>query len=240
MIPKSFEVKNYLRNIEKNMKSAALTIQATDILLITVNEHETSALKTALAKIAGTPIRAQGKIHREPYDQYIVNRQRVTHVVGLMGSSQSGGSRETTRKALEDLSPKLLIAVGIAWGAWEDKGQKIGDVLISQQVQIGSSAKLKENEIILRGARPEMRGTPVKQMLAAQRNDLPSLNLYTGIVLSMDNLLDSLEIRNQLRAAIPELVGGEMEGQGIYEALRDHDSNTKPDWLIVKGICDWG
>jgi nucleoside phosphorylase len=217
----------------------ALQIDKTDILIITVNEHETAAVSKELEAIAGSPKHGQGAKHLEPYEEYgPINGHRVVHVVARMGSSQSGGSRDTTRKAIEDLDPQLVLAVGIAWGAKEDQGQSIGDVLLSHQVQMGSPAKLTDGNVTLRGARPEMSATPIKLIESTARLQFPDLKVHTGVVLSRDDLFDTLDLRNKFRDSLPEAVGGEMEGQGIYEAICDLNANVQ--WLIVKGICDWG
>lgn len=217
----------------------ALHIEKTDILIITVNQHETAAVSKELEAIAGSPKHGQGAKHLEPYEEYgPINGQRVVHVVARMGSSQSGGSRDTTRKAIEDLNPQLVLAVGIAWGTKEDQGQSIGDVLLSHQVQMASPAKLTDDAVILRGARAEMSSTPIKLIEATARQQFPDLTIHTGVVFSRDDLFDTLELRNKFRDSVPEAVGGEMEGQGIYEAIRDLNADVQ--WLIVKGICDWG
>ena len=120
----------------------ATPLTSTDILLITVNENETTALRTVLEKLTGCKASpGQGLVNREPYNDYgLIRHQRVCHVEAAMGSSNSGASRDTAKKAIEDLNPKLLIAVGLAWGAFENR-QNIGDVLCADQVQIGSNTK---------------------------------------------------------------------------------------------------
>src|SRR3569833_2334329 len=52
----------------------------------------------------------------------------------------------------------------------------------------------------------------------------------------MTILLGPLRYRDQLKAAHPDAIGGEMEGSGIYAAAM----RGKIDWALVKGICDWG
>jgi hypothetical protein len=42
------------------------------------------------------------------------------------------------------------------------------------------------------------------------------------------------------------VIGGEMEGQGLYYATESRVLQiakpplAKPDWIVVKGVCDWG
>jgi nucleoside phosphorylase len=217
----------------------ATPLTSTDILLITVNENETIALRTVLEKlISAKASPGQGLINREPYDDYgLIRHQRVCHVEAIMGSSNSGASRDTAKKAIEDLKPKLLIAVGLAWGAFEDK-QEIGDVLCADQIQIGSNTKITENDTILRGPKPDMDGTLIKLVKAAQQHHHNEITLHTGTILSREDLFDNKKYRDKFIAKVPNIVGGEMEGQGIYQAIRE--SHTKPDFLIIKGICDWG
>lgn len=217
----------------------AQKIDGADILIITVNSHETKAIDEALKTVGAEVTPCQGKKHREPYDDYgYINKQRIVHVTAMMGSNQSGGSRETVIKAIEDLSPSLILAVGIAWGAREDENQSIGDILLSQQVQMGSPAKLLESHVIYRGARAEMQATSIKQIEAVQRHQFSKLKIHRGVIVSRDDLFDDLTQRNKFRDSLPEMVGGEMEGQGIYEAIRE--TGAQVSFLILKGICDWG
>ena len=39
-------------------------------------------------------------------------------------------------------------------------------------------------------------------------------------------------------AAQPSVIGGDMESWGLYTAC--HSAIPTPEWLMVKGICDWG
>jgi nucleoside phosphorylase len=40
-----------------------------------------------------------------------------------------------------------------------------------------------------------------------------------------------------LREDFPDAIAGEMEGAGVHEAST---LDTRPDWIMVKGISDWG
>lgn len=211
---------------------------STDILFITVNNHETTKLREELRMIGAIPKSFQSPTSLEPYDDYgEINGQRVMHAISMMGSGQAGGSRETTKKAIEDLKPKLLIAVGICWGASEGE-QKIGDVIISQQIQINSNLKIKEESAIFRGARSEIDPTTIKLLERARLDCGLELEIHIGLMVSADTLFDDKKQRDMYRNSLSGLKGGEMEAMGIYEAVRD--SNPKPNWIIVKGICDWG
>jgi hypothetical protein len=72
--------------------------------------------------------------------------------------------------------------------------------------------------------------------LTQRRRDDTWPKVRFGLLLSGQKLLDNLDYRESLKALFPEAIGGEMEGVGLYVSA----SEAKIDWIIVKGICDWG
>ena len=59
--------------------------------------------------------------------------------------------------------------------------------------------------------------------------------LHIGTVMCGEKLVDHRPTRDALLKIEPEAIGGEMEGCGIENACRQ----TKTDWIVIKGICDW-
>jgi hypothetical protein len=57
-----------------------------------------------------------------------------------------------------------------------------------------------------------------------------------GLVLSGQKLVDNLDYRESLKSLYPEAIGGEMEATGLYVSA----TVAKVDWIVIKGICDWG
>ena len=57
-----------------------------------------------------------------------------------------------------------------------------------------------------------------------------------GMVASGSDLLDNENYVEDLKKEHPELIGGDMESAGMAAAC--NRKNT--DWIMVKGICDWG
>jgi nucleoside phosphorylase len=49
-------------------------------------------------------------------------------------------------------------------------------------------------------------------------------------------LVDSVSLRQALKARYPDAEGGEMEGAGVYAS----SVRVGTEWIVVKGICDWG
>ena len=64
----------------------------------------------------------------------------------------------------------------------------------------------------------------------------PGVRVWPGLLLSWDVLVDSAALREGLKAHYRDAQGGEMEGAGVYAP----SVRTGTEWIVVKGICDWG
>lgn len=60
---------------------------------------------------------------------------------------------------------------------------------------------------------------------------------HFGLVLSGDKVVDDPVFKKALFDQYRRAIGGEMEGRGAYAACRRKGID---EWIIVKGICDWG
>lgn len=209
-----------------------------DIVLLTVNAHEREQLHSALkSKGLRGSSHVQGHSNEIYCDFGELNGQRIFAASSLIGSTGEGASFDTISNVVADLKPKVIIAVGIAWGGKEDSGQKIGDVLLSTRMRDAQHHKAKPGEVIPRGIIVSSRGTLVKTFLA--RAQATNRRAHEGMLLSIETLFDDKEHRDKfLNAEEGQAIGGEMEGSGLLMALRRVDHSV--DWLIVKGICDWG
>ncbi|GHT28770.1 hypothetical protein FACS18942_09460 [Planctomycetales bacterium] len=146
-----------------------------------------------------------------------------------------------------ELMPVAVVMVGVAFGvnesASETDGQKIGDVLVSDAILPYDAQKCSD------------RGTTYKeypkeagyQLLNAFKDPrdwrYPVLDkqskVFVGAILTGSTLIDSCAYRKKLLSAFKKYnpIGGEMEANGIYGCCRNHSIS---EWIIVKGICDWG
>ncbi len=61
--------------------------------------------------------------------------------------------------------------------------------------------------------------------------------MHIGTVLTSGTLVNSKALVDRLREDFPDAIAGEMEGVGVHEAAA---AGSKPDWIMVKGISDWG
>jgi hypothetical protein len=128
--------------------------------------------------------------------------------------------------------------VGIAFGINKkrtpiNKRQKIGDILIAEQLQPYEAQRVGEKNIS-RNVRPPSAPWLVNLCRSAELM-WDGAKLRFGVVLSGEKLVDNLAFRNQLLELAPEAIGGEMEGAGLYAACHD----KKIDWLLVKAVCDF-
>ena len=207
-----------------------------DVLLITVNDHETDAVVQAFKDITGRDVKEKaiaGRVYR-----YLgrVKNTRVFHALSEMGTGGKGGSQQTVDKAIRDLDPAAVVAVGIAFGVNEKK-QAIGDILLSEQLRLYDLQRIG-NKIVLRGARPDASTRLRNLFKGVAQISWKGQTVRPGVILTGDKLVDKLDYRNQLIKFEPESLGGEMEAAGVYVACEDEEHRV--DWIVVKAISDWG
>jgi len=87
---------------------------------------------------------------------------------------------------------------------------------------------------ITRGPRPEASSDLLSHAHVLGRRRTP--RVHFGPMLSLNTLVNSPTERARLRALDEEAEAGEMEATGLYAAA----AQAKRDWIIVKGISDWG
>jgi nucleoside phosphorylase len=205
-----------------------------DVLLLTVNSHETQAVLKVFEQATGEsarPVPIDDRLYR---DLGSVNNTRVFHALSEMGSGGAGATLQTVDKGIRALSPAAVVAVGIAFGVNEQK-QAIGDILISKQLRLYDLQRAG-TEVILRGDRPHASTWLINFFEGVAQSTWRGAAVRPGVILTGEKLLDNLDYRTQLLSFEPEAVGGEMEGAGLYVASQEH----KVDWIVIKAICDWG
>lgn len=202
-----------------------------DVLLVTVNEHETQAVLRAFAdatRHSAETNSIDGRVYR---DLGSVNGSRVFLALSEAGSSGPGGSLQTIDKAIRALDPGAVIAIGVAFGV-DEQTQAIGDVLVSKQIRSYELQRVGQ-AVLLRGDKVHASTRLVNFIKSAMATWNGTAR--DGLLLSGDKLVDDIDYRNQLRSHEPEAIGGEMEGSGLYVSCLEH----KKDWIIIKAICDW-
>jgi len=206
------------------------------ILLFTVTEVETRALKEAIVKVTGRPptvLRVDGFTYRD-YGQ--LGDYELIHQISGMGSGGVDGSQESVSRGIHAIQPSSILMIGIAFGVDRTK-QPVGTILVSKQIQTYELQRVNpDNSIAPRGDRV----TASPQLLnwvSHAESDWPKSapKIKKGLMLSGEKLIDNQDYRDQLVKIAPEAIGGEMEGAGLYVASH----NSRVAWLLVKSVCDW-
>jgi nucleoside phosphorylase/tetratricopeptide (TPR) repeat protein len=204
-----------------------------DLLLVTVNDHETNAVRSGFEAVTGVAAKPITIGDRTYWDLGLINGTRVFHALSEAGSGGLGAAQQTVEKALKAIEPHAVIAIGVAFGVDPGK-QKIGDVLLSRQLWLYEVVRVGTSEIVPRGDKPHA-STALINYFKGFAGTWKKAEARLGTILSGEKLVDDVDYRNSLLKLQSEAIGGEMEGGGLYAAAHDH----KTDWFIMKGICDW-
>ncbi|MDZ7812913.1 MAG: hypothetical protein U5L74_07285 [Ideonella sp.] len=175
------------------------------------------------------------------FDLGRVGRNRVLHIHTRQGEDAA----VSVAQAVRAYQPAAVVAVGICWGAWgpdsgepSDKQQLIGDVLIADKLKSTGAKRLKDGatdypddqvKTTRRLADSLMLVLPFWSQQPGHRHDM-------GLMLSEPTLYNDAQARDAVLKAFPKAMGGEMEAQGLARWAAE----LKTDWIMFKGICDWG
>jgi nucleoside phosphorylase len=182
----------------------------------------------------------------------------VRHSVVLMhqrsqGSAGSDSSQATVEKLLEFFTPRIVVTVVCAFGFDNDK-QKILDILVSniilpyEKVRVG---KVEENRNPQQFIESSILGL-IQNGLSSwkfvkSKNSISSVNceVHQGAMLCGEKLVDNDEFKKHISKLISsgekisgqKIIGGEMEGSGMFSACEDHRSLP---CIVIKGVSDYG
>lgn len=226
---------------DSHVAAAAKTSRA-DVLLVVVTDVEMRKTREVFAAHTGK-LPKLFHIEGTPYYELgVINGARVVMARSEMGTGGLGGSLQTVTKAIHALRPKSIVMLGIAFGVDSSK-QRIGDVLVSQQLQSYELSRIGtdpsgELKVVGRGDRV----TTSPQILGRFRFGADSwqaeqsTEVRFGLILSGEKLIDNDQFRQMIvNQGHDKAVGGEMEGAGLYVAAQD----ARIDWIVVKAISDW-
>lgn len=202
------------------------------ILLVVATETEMEVIITKFKKLNTVT-------HFERYKMVYwnlgqINNSNVLLVKSSMGYSGSSGSILTITDAIRDLDPSYIIMLGIAFGLKEDK-QKLTEILVSRQLQGYELQKVDKKSIIPRGDKISA-STSLLSRFENSKLEWKQSAIHFGLVLSGEKLSNNKDLVDELKNLFPEAIGGEMEGLGLQSVSQ----REKKDWILIKGICDWG
>lgn len=205
-----------------------------NVLIVTVTRIEASTVLNLFSVHTGTSWKRQfinGKVYYQLGELCGAN---IFMVRSEMGSLSPGAALVTILKAIEVIAPVAIIMVGTAFGLKPEK-QKLGDILVSCQIRSYEQQKLIGGSVIPRGDRV----SSSQKLLGLFRDgdlDWIGADVHFGLIFSGEKLIMSSVFREQLLSIEAEAIGGDMEGAGLYTAANE----TNVDWILVKGISDWG
>lgn len=173
------------------------------------------------------------------WDLGLVGKSHVYLTKSGMGAKRPDGAILTINHAATDMAPDYMIMVGIAFGMKEDqenpdnpKAQKIGDILVSTDIEDYGTCKVVENGIIERGSKIPADPALVTRFTQAQAL-WTGAKVRSGLIITNDKLVNKKEFVKGLQERFKDAIGGEMEGCGFL-------ANYKNPWILVKAICDFG
>lgn len=204
--------------------------------ITTATNTEDAALAAALRRAGFTEsrkIRAGNGIVVE-YGKGLASR--IIHIrtsAGSIGKNSAGGILQA---AVADLKLQYLISAGICFGL-KPKAEKVGEQV---ECDILVSTHIHDYETIRTGKKFRQRGEKTAagtSLLQAARivmmgREKGVAAVHDGVVLSGQKLVDDRKSVEDLRRSFPDAIGGEMEGNAL--------ATVGAEWLLVKGICDWG
>ncbi|MEU4160177.1 hypothetical protein [Actinoplanes sp. NPDC026670] len=238
----------YIRGGRRRMPSHTMIMVATD--------EEYRAVSAAVHAVNG----------REPEEKFLENQAytylgpieqtRISLAQVEPGTVGPGRAAIAAAALVTQLDLDFMILAGICYGLRPGK-QALGDVLVCTQLRAIDLVKVTdppggpmeekapaateadaaaEPYEIERGDRV----TPSMKLLSALRTAARRLDgpfrVHFGPMLTANKLVNSRTFRDKLARNQLEALGGEMEGAGVYAAA----AHAKVDWIVVKGICDWG
>lgn len=208
-----------------------------NILIVTATEVETNAFHKVMTG-------AISRVICGDYTYYLgrVGQYNVIHVQCLeMGSLSPGGSGQTINAALKEWPQiKAAIMVGICFGV-DDKKQHVGDVVVATSIRNYETRRVGKKTEIPRGGTYQADRclcNAFKNLKITWENigtDNKKKELYFGVYISGEQLVDNVKNRNKLLSETPEAQAGEMEGNGLIAAC----VSSRIPWILVKSICDF-
>jgi nucleoside phosphorylase len=144
--------------------------------------------------------------------------------------SVSGAIKISISDAIKENKLSAIIMVGAASGINSSR-MKIGDILISDAIRpfdIG----LSDQGILWKDS--YFASTDLLRFARNVERNWRKSSVFYGNILSTETLVNSSNIRNNLKATNNDAIGIEMEGEGFAKAAFER----AVDWIVVKGVAD--
>jgi nucleoside phosphorylase len=213
-----------------------------DVVLLTALVEERDAVLACLPN-------AQPAKRRNAYRGKVGPYNVILMCMNGMGNVNAAA---VTQQAIGIWNPAYVLLCGITGGIREPNTRMLGDVLVAEQVVAYEPGKQRESELerryeVFRPAKALLEAArrldPARWVLAIRqpRPDgttgrvIPKVHL--GVLGSGEKVVTDPDLSEELQSDWARLIGLEMEGVGT--ALATYIADTRPGFLIVKGISDW-
>jgi len=216
-----------------------------DVVIITALDKE----RNAVLRYLDAPKKVQIK-HRTIYksnlrhDNTESSYQVVLLCLDNMGNVAAGIA---TARVIDAWKPSLIILTGIMGGVKERNKRDLGDLIIPDQIIGYEQSKITDRGIerrdeVLRPDNTLLEATknftfkispPISR--PDGKNKIPEI--HWGPVASGEKVIADTQTIPELQNNWTKLIGVEMESYGA--ALAAYKAESRPRFLMVKGICDW-
>ncbi|MDM8557282.1 COR domain-containing protein [Candidatus Parabeggiatoa sp. HSG14] len=216
-----------------------------DVVIITALDKE----RNAVLRYLDAPKKVQIK-HRTIYksnlrhDNTESSYQVVLLCLDNMGNVAAGIA---TARVIDTWKPSLIILTGIMGGVKERNKRDLGDLIIPDQIIGYEQSKITDRgterrDEVLRPDHTLLEATkdfdfkmspPISR--PDGKNKIP--DIHWGPVASGEKVIADTQTIPELQNNWTKLIGVEMESYGA--ALAAYKAESRPRFLMVKGICDW-
>lgn len=217
---------------------------APTVAIVVVNQAEGRAVEDAFAARSPGLVPAPGKAGAKAVTLLgTLGGANIVLAQSEQGTVGAGSMPWTVDNLIKHCDPVFLVLTGVCYGLNSreiDGGdQEIGDLVVATQLRAVEHRKVTTRADgspyeITRGPRPETASDLLSHARVLGRARTPAVHF--GPALSLNTLVNSAAERARLRAVDEEAIAGEMEAAGLYAAA----AQAKRDWILVKGISDWG
>jgi len=223
-----------------------------DFFILAIIDKEFDAIKKEFSLQGPVP-----KEGREYYYGTISGPDGQSYSIVCTQSYDPGNisSGAATVAALRDLNPKYFLLVGIAGGVDSRNDIKLGDVVVSTEVEYYELQKETKGKKIDRSG---VLANPSRSLLntfkkiknenwqADIKEERPedkekSPKAMSGLILSGEKLLgdENSELLNSLLEKHDKALAVEMEGAGVARAMYEESTRSKTEFLAIRGISDF-
>lgn len=227
--------------IHQDVNAAELqaALAEVDILLLTATPIETATVLAAMQPLPNHRDILQGSLNTITYFVGKFGRYGVALCESTMGGLGRQGSTLTAKDAIDEIKPKAVLLLGIAFGVDRSK-QRLGDVIVAESVFPYELQRVGQKITINRGTEMQC-GAILSERFRSRRSGWRldcgnrQVKVHQGQILSGEKLVDQKKFRDKLMKSFPLALGGEMEGAGAYSAA----GREKVEMVLIKAICDW-